>query len=143
MKAAVCAILIIDAIGAIVRPMREADDDSAEPNEPQPFQIPLPPPPLGPFGPHRRARDIVFFAHDPGEGGPGGGGREDEDIMLRRVPTDVAQRFRAAAGARGMTHAKYLTALVELHEEMRRRADAGDAELAAELERLRLATVSI
>jgi hypothetical protein len=41
-------------------------------------------------------------------------------------------------GARGFTHAQYLTALVSLHEAMRKRADGGDAEVAAALERLGL-----
>ena len=40
-----------------------------------------------------------------------GAGRDYEDIMLRRVPAAVAHRFRGAAGARGFTHAQYLTAL--------------------------------
>ena len=96
----------------------------------EPFSVPFPPP----------ERDVVFFHHrvedEPSE-------REDEDIMLRRVPRATAQRFRAAAGGRGMTHAQYLAALVELHELMRGRADAGDAEIAALLERLRLTTVTV
>ena len=71
------------------------------------------------------------------------GGRDYEDIMLRRVPAAVAHRFRGAAGARGFTHAQYLTALVSLHEAMRRRAAAGDAEMAAALDQLGLGTVSI
>jgi hypothetical protein len=118
----------------------DEERDEAEAREPRPFQVPLPPP--FPYGPHP-ARDFVFLAHGPEVGVRAGADREDEDIMLRRVPVDVAQRFRAAAGARGMTHAKYLTALVELHEAMRRRADGGDAALVDELERLHLATVSI
>ena len=72
-----------------------------------------------------------------------GGGRDYEDIMLRRVPAAVAHRFRGAAGARGFTHAQYLTALVSLHEAMRRRADEGDAVVAAALQELGLGTVSI
>ena len=97
------------------------------------FTLPLPPPPHG-----ARERDVIFIRHDapPGE-------REDEDIMLRKVPRPIAQRFRASAGGRGMTHAQYLAALVELHESMRVRADAGDGELAAELERLGLSTVTV
>ena len=71
------------------------------------------------------------------------GGREHEDIMLRRVPAAVAHRFRGAAGARGFTHAQYLSALVSLHEAMRKRADEGDAEVAAALDQLGLGTVSI
>jgi hypothetical protein len=70
-------------------------------------------------------------------------GRTHEDIMLRRVPAAVAHRFRGAAGARGFTHAQYLTALVNLHEAMRKRADEGDAEVATALDRLGLGTVSI
>jgi len=80
---------------------------------------------------------VLFIRHEaPGE-------REDEDIMLRKVPRSIAQRFRASAGGRSMTHAQYLAALVELHEAMRSRADAGDTELAAELERLGLTTVTV
>ena len=63
--------------------------------------------------------------------------------MLRRVPAAVAHRFRGAAGARGFTHAQYLSALVSLHEAMRKRADDGDAEVAAALDELGLGTVSI
>jgi hypothetical protein len=72
-----------------------------------------------------------------------GGGRDYEDIMLRRVPAAVAHRFRGAAGARGFTHAQYLTSLVSLHEAMRKRADEGDADTAAALDQLGLGTVSI
>jgi hypothetical protein len=71
------------------------------------------------------------------------GGREHEDIMLRRVPAAVAHRFRGAAGARGFTHAQYLAALVALHESMRERADRGDGEVAAVLSQLGLGTVTI
>lgn len=69
--------------------------------------------------------------------------RDSEDIMLRSVPKLVAQRFRGAAGGRGMTHARYLAALVELHQAMRERADGDDAELTAALEKLGLSTISI
>jgi hypothetical protein len=103
------------------------------------FTLPLPPPPLPPHPGARGSRverDVVFFRSGPGE-------RDDEDIMLRRVPRPVAQRFRASAGGRSMTHAQYLAALVELHESARTRADAGDAELQAELERLGLTTVTV
>jgi hypothetical protein len=75
--------------------------------------------------------------------GDSSGGREHEDIMLRRVPAAVAYHFRGAAGARGFTHAQYLTALVSLHEAMRKRADEGDADVAAALQQLGLGTVSI
>src|SRR4051812_26503770 len=91
------------------------------------FTMPLPPP----HGPGRRVeRDVLFFHREAPGGGPGE--REDEDIMLRRVPRATAQRFRASAGGRGMTHAQYLAALVELHESIRSKADGGNAELQAE-----------
>jgi hypothetical protein len=92
-------------------------------------------------GPHSPSPGKVFYwaAADP----DGPAGREHEDIMLRRVPGPVAYRFRGAAGARGFTHAQYLSALVALHEAMRKRADAGDAEVAAALDQLGLGTVSI
>lgn len=63
--------------------------------------------------------------------------------MLRRVPATVANQFRGAAGARGFTHAHYLTALVALHKAMRERADSGDGEVAAVLGQLGLGTVVI
>jgi hypothetical protein len=99
----------------------------------EPFTMPLPPP-----------GDVVFFKHKVRiDSGGEGEGRDSEDIMLRSVPRATAQRFRAAAGGRGLTHAQYLAALVQLHESMRNRADGGDGELAAELERLGLTTVSV
>ena len=97
------------------------------------FRVPLPPGPLQP------GKDVFFWAAESDSGG----GREYEDIMLRRVPAAVAYRFRGAAGARGFTHAQYLTALVSLHEAMRKRADEGDADMAAALGQLGLGTVSI
>ncbi|MGZ4388211.1 MAG: hypothetical protein ACXVZL_02390 [Gaiellaceae bacterium] len=108
-------------------------------DDPEAFTLPLPPPPPG-LG---AERDVVFFRRHHGGPPPAEGERESEDIMLRNVPRAVAQRYRAAAGGRGMTHAQYLAALVALHESMRNRADAGDAELQAELERLGLTTVSV
>lgn len=110
-------------------------------DDPERFELPLPPPPPG-LG---AERDVIFFRRRGGGGPPGEGDgeRESEDIMLRNVPRAVAQRYRAAAGGRGMTHAQYLAALVALHESMRNRADGGDAELQAELERLGLTTVSV
>ena len=101
-------------------------------DDPTPFTLPLPPP-----------GDVVFFKHKVRVESGEGEGRDSEDIMLRSVPRATAQRFRAAAGGRGLTHAQYLAALVQLHESMRNRADGGDAELAAELERLGLTTVSV
>jgi hypothetical protein len=84
-------------------------------------------------------KNVVFWSVETDEGT----GRESEDIMLRRVPRAVAHHFRGAAGARGLTHAQYLTALVTLHEEARRRADAGDTKMAAMIAELGLQTVSI
>lgn len=101
------------------------------------FETRLPPPPFPPG----HERDVLFLTRTVRA--EGREEREDEDIMLRRVPRAVAQRFRASAGGRSMTHAQYLAALVELHESMRTRADAGDAELVAELERLGLSTVTV
>jgi hypothetical protein len=102
-------------------------------DEDEMFTLPLPPPPPGA---HRERVLFRRIRSDDEE-------REDEDLMLRRVSRPVAQRFRASAGGRGLTHAQYLSALVELHESMRRRADAGDSELAGELDRLGLATVTV
>jgi hypothetical protein len=96
----------------------------------QPFTLPLPPPP-----PH--AGDNIFYVRtgDPED-------RTDEDILMRRVPRESAQRFRAAAGARGLTHAQYLAALVELHARLRELADGGDEQAKRELETLGLSTVT-
>jgi hypothetical protein len=108
---------------------------------PEPFTVPLPPgfPPPGLPGHH--ARDIVFFhGVDPDSGAPG---KEHEDIMLRRVPREVAMRYRAAAGGHGMTHAQYLTALVELHARIRALADAGDQGAKDALAELGLQTVAV
>jgi hypothetical protein len=95
------------------------------------FNVPLPPPP---------GRGDILFIRDETRSRRD---REHEDIMLRKVPNDVARRFRAAAGGRALTHAQYLAALVELHELARRRAEAGDGELALELERLGLQSVTV
>jgi hypothetical protein len=100
------------------------------------WRVPFPPPFPPAMAPDR---DVVFFRHRV----EGPGGKRGDDIMLRRVPRDVAQRFRAAAGARGLTHAQYLAALVALHDALRARAADGDEGSAAELERLGLSTVSI
>lgn len=94
----------------------------------EPFTLPVPPPP-----------DILYVRGAPGAGES----REHEDLMLRKVPADVARRFRAAAGGRALTHAQYLAALVELHEALRTRADAGDEAARAELERLGLLSVTV
>ena len=112
-----------------------ADDET-----PEPFTIPLPPPfpsPGFPAGPGDR---LLFFRSDAAEGAPG---KEHEDIMLRRVPREIAMRYRAAAGGRGMTHAQYLTALVELHAQVRTSADAGDEKARETLDALGLQTVAV
>lgn len=93
----------------------------------------------GPQFPLRPGNNLVFWATESDNQG----GREHEDIMLRRVPATIAHRFRGAAGARGFTHAQYLSALVTLHEAMRKRADSGDDEVATVLRELGLATVAI
>jgi hypothetical protein len=119
-------------------------DDDELPSGPQPFTIPVPPPPPGtPPG------DVFYFAA-AGPGGPGPGPRplsgpprEGEDILLRRVPSAVAMKFRAAAGGRGMTHAQYLAALVALQDAVRAAADAGDDRLREKLAELELQTVSV
>jgi hypothetical protein len=106
----------------------------------EPFTVPLPPgfPPGFPAaGPGDR---VLFFRSNEAEGPPG---KEHEDIMLRRVPRDVAMRYRAAAGGRGMTHAQYLTALVELHSRVRALADGGDEKARDTLDELGLQTVAV
>jgi hypothetical protein len=69
--------------------------------------------------------------------------RDHEDLILRRVPRPIAHRFRGAAGARALTHAQYLSALVSLHEIARRRADEGDEAMSTALQQLGLQTVTI
>lgn len=53
-----------------------------------------------------------------------------------QIRTDDATRARLtrAASVRGMSQERYLRALMDLHEAMRARADAGDAAIGAELE---------
>src|SRR5437764_706407 len=103
------------------------------------FTVPLPPPAPGPPPGPPREHDVVYFRHAEQRQRD----REHEDIMLRKVAADVARRFRAAAGGRALTHAQYLAALVELHESIRRQADAGNGELASELDRLGLQSVTV
>jgi hypothetical protein len=112
-------------------------DDEA----PDTFTVPLPPGFPPPGFPHPGGGDRVLFFRS--EGGEGPGGKEHEDIMLRRVPREVAMRYRAAAGGRGMTHAQYLTALVALHAKIRALAEAGDEAARAALDELGLQTVSV
>lgn len=98
------------------------------------FQVPLPPP----FPPAHG--DVVFFRHEAEEGEEG---RRTEDIMLRRVPRETAGRFRAGAGGRALTHAQYLSALVELHRRLREQADGGDERARTLLDELGLASVTV
>jgi hypothetical protein len=112
-------------------------DDEA----PDTFTVPLPPGFPPPGFPHPGAGDRVLFFRS--EGGEGPAEKEHEDIMLRRVPREVAMRYRAAAGGRGLTHAQYLTALVELHAKIRALAEAGDEAARSVLDELGLQTVSV
>jgi hypothetical protein len=103
--------------------------------EPETFHLPLPPPfPPGAHG------DVLYVRGAPEDVQSG---RAHEDIMLRRVPRDVAMRFRAAAGGRGLTHAQYLAALVELHAALRSRAEGGDEAARTVLDGLGLASVTV
>jgi hypothetical protein len=98
------------------------------------FTIPLPPPPFGP--PHG---DVLFYRREA----KAPGAKEFEDIMLRRVPRETAMHFRGSAGGRGLTHAQYLKALVDLHARVRGLADEGDEALKALLDELGLASVTV
>jgi hypothetical protein len=106
----------------------------------EPFTVPLPPGFHPPFPPPHAGDHVLFFRTEEAEGSAG---KEHEDIMLRRVPREVAMRYRAAAGGRAMTHAQYLTALVELHARIRALADAGDQGAKDALEELGLQTVAV
>jgi len=64
-------------------------------------------------------------------------------LYLRNVPLGDAERFRRGARARGMTQAKYLSALCRLHDAVRARADAGDGELQAKLHALGLESIEV
>jgi hypothetical protein len=123
---------IVDALEVLAMSDKREERESGEGREEAPFRASFP-------GSPSPGQDLHFWRPEP----EGPAGREHEDIMLRRVPAVVAHRFRGAAGARGFTHAQYLAALVALHEAMRRRADSGDADVAAELDQLGLGTVSI
>jgi hypothetical protein len=108
--------------------------DHEEIHEDVVFNVPAPPFPPPPGEPR-----IMFLRSR----GTGEGDAEHEDIMLRKVPKPVAGRFRAAAGARGLTHAQYLAALVSLHESLRALADGGNETARAELEKLGLTSVTV
>lgn len=106
------------------------------------FTAPVPPGFPPPFPPHPPGVGRTVFVKYDVEDAPDGE-RTHEDLMLRKVPAEVARRFRAAAGGRALTHAQYLTALVELHESLRARADAGDATASEDLARLALQSVTV
>lgn len=55
-------------------------------------------------------------------------------LQLKGVPAPIHARFAHGARVRGMTQAAYLAALLDLHDAMRARADAGSDEIQAELE---------
>ena len=108
----------------------------------EPFTVPLPPgfqPPFPP--PHGFRGDRVLYIRSEESEAPGG--KEHEDLMFRRVPREVAMRFRAGAGGRALTHAQYLTALVELHARVRAAADGGDEAARTALDELGLQTVAV
>jgi hypothetical protein len=132
-----------DTVDAAQERERERERDMPEPTnanederpeEATTVRGPMPAIPLAPV-PGKR---VVVWLQD--EETPS---REFEDIMLRRVPSGVAHHFRGAAGARGLTHAQYLSALVALHDVLRLRVDGGDTDAAATLDQLGLRTVSI
>ena len=116
-------------------------DEQMSDDEPRPLTIPLPPGFPRPFPQAGMRADQVFVV---GDGGPEPEGvKEHEDLMFRRVPREIAMRYRAAAGGRGLTHAQYLTALVELHARLRAAADAGDEKARTTLDELGLQTVAV
>ena len=104
----------------------------------EPFHVPLTPLPPPMPGPHDR---VLYIRADAPPGGEAE--RGTEDILMRRVPAETAQRFRAAAGGRAMTHAQFLVALVALHQRLRELADAGNEDAKRELEALGLTTVTV
>lgn len=65
-----------------------------------------------------------------------------DTLNVRNLPPAVVVRIKAAAAARQMTLARYLAALVALHDAMRARVDRGDDKIATELEALGLQTVT-
>lgn len=114
---------------------------SDESHGPGPFTAPLPPGFPPPFPQRPPADQLVVLR--PEEAETEAGTKAHEDIMLRRVPREIAMRYRAAAGGRGLTHAQYLTALVELHARLRAAADAGDEAARTVLDELGLQTVAV
>lgn len=64
-----------------------------------------------------------------------------DTLLVRGIGPEVASRLRRASAGREMTLAQYLTHLLDLHDAIRARADAGDDALAAELEARGLGTI--
>lgn len=62
-------------------------------------------------------------------------------LNVRGVERLTVDRIKRAAHLRGMTVGQYLAQLVDLHDQVRARADAGDAGLQAELTALGLQTI--
>ena len=62
-------------------------------------------------------------------------------LFIRNLEPGIAQRAKLAARARGLTLAEYISLLVQLHDVIRARADAGSDDLQAELQALGLETV--
>ena len=54
-------------------------------------------------------------------------------LTVRHIAPAHSERLRRAAAVRGMTLAEYLGRLIDLHDAVRARADAGDDGLMAEL----------
>jgi len=64
-------------------------------------------------------------------------------LNIRGIETDAAARIKRAAQARNMTIGAYLARLMDLHDAIRARADAGDDPLSWELESRGLQTVRV
>lgn len=60
---------------------------------------------------------------------------------LRSIDRSVRDRISRAASSRGLSQAEYLSRLIDLHDAIRARADAGDDALTRELVSLGLETV--
>lgn len=62
-------------------------------------------------------------------------------ILIKEFPEALHARARQAAAARGLMLGEYFERLVQLHDDIRALADAGDNRLQTELERLGLQTI--
>lgn len=67
---------------------------------------------------------------------------DTQPVLNVRIDADTRYRIVHAARLRGLNVAEYLKALVDMHDAVRARADAGDDALSAELESRGLQTVS-